>query len=137
MKAIPKQRLPLRLLRGPLCGLLLFAAMSLLLAYLTGEGSIPMDATGPLLYAVLAFSALAAGAVCGGNGKRGLLTGAILAFLCIMTKAVLHSEEIFRVSTLIDLLCILPCAWIGSCIFHKKRRVNTKRNHRIQLRNYK
>lgn len=137
MKPVQKQRMWIQLIRGPIIGMVLFALLSMALAYLTGEGTIPMEMADPVLHGMLALSSLIAGALCGGAGKRGLMTGVILCVCCLLAKAFLNSGALFNVFSMIDLLCILPAAWLGSCIFHKKCHVNTNRNHQKWRRNNK
>ena len=137
MKTVPKQSMSIRYLRGPIFGIVLFAALSLALACFTGNGTITLKLASLALYGVLVLSSLIAGALCGGAGKRGMMTGVILSICCLLVKAFLNSGSVFTVSSMVDLLCILPASWLGSCIFHKKRPVNTNRNRQIRRRNYK
>lgn len=137
MKSIVKPTRRLAILRGPLAGLTTFAVLSFAAAKLTEQGDIPIDLAAPVMLFALLLSAVIGGALSGGAGKRGLLTGSILAALYIFGKGVFHPDAFLSSGTLIGLLCILPGAWIGSCIFHKKPRGYTNRNRKKFARNYK
>ncbi len=124
------------MLRGPLAGLMSFAVLSFAAAKLTEEGSLPMEMASPVMLGALLLSAVIGGALSGGAGKRGLLTGCLLALIYVLGKGIFHPEAFFASETLIGFLCILLGAWLGSCIFHKKPRNYTKRDHKNRRRNY-
>lgn len=137
MRSMVKPNRRLALLRGPAAGLAAFAALSFTAAELAERGILPMEIAAPSMLFLLLLSAVIGGALSGGAGKRGLLTGGILAMLYLLGKAVFRSDVFFTSETLLGLLCIIPGSWLGSCIFHKKRRDYTKRNRKNRRRNYK
>ena len=137
MKPIVKQKRGLWVLRTALCGILMFSALSFTIAQLTERSVLPMDAAQAAMYASLALSSLFAGTLSGGAGRRGLLTGTVLSAVYLAGKLLFHFDAFFTSKTLTGLVCILPAAWLGSCIFHKKQGSYTKRNRKNRRRNYK
>ncbi len=137
MNSVMKQKRGFWLLRSVLCGIIIFAGLSFAAAELTERSVLPMEAAVPALLIALSLAALFAGALNRGAGKRGLLTGVSLAVLFLMGKLVFHLEAFFTSGTLLGAFLIVISAWLGSCIFHKKRGKYTNRNRRNQGRNYK
>ena len=125
------------MLRGPLAGLMSFAVLSFAAAKLTEEGSLPMEMASPVMLGALLLSAVIGGALSGGAGKRGLITGASLALIYFIGKLIFHSDSFFTSMTLLGAIVIVISAWLGSCIFHKKGGKYTKRNHKKQSKNYR
>lgn len=137
MRSMGNHRRGLTVLRGPVLGVLSFAALSYLAAELVVRGVLPAEAAGPAMLLSLLLASVFAGACSGGAGKRGMFTGGILAILYLLGKAAFHPDAFFDLKTLFGLLCTLPGAWLGSCIFHKNKGCYTKRNHKNRRKIYK
>lgn len=120
-----------RLLLSLLFAVTVIISFSVLMAYLMQCGIVPI-AWGQFVTLIsTSLGAIAAGAVSGGKGRKGLLTGAVLAIAWCFWRLAANPVLLFRVNTLLEVgFCVL-CSWIGSCIFHKNKKRNTKRNRRL------
>ena len=109
---------------------LITALVSLLFGYLVQCGFAPEVFLRAFGMISISAGACAAGAISGGGGKRGVLVGALIAVIWSVWRMTTNPSSFMMVYTWIEIaLCILfSCA--GSCIFHKKRKGNTKRNRR-------
>ena len=108
---------------------LVMAAAALLFAYLMQNGFLPITWSTILQLSSLSFAALAAGKASGESGRRGAMIGAVLALIWCIWRAATKAEVIFSIYTIAEILLCILCSWLGSCIFHKKRKGYTKRNH--------
>ena len=111
-----------------LAGVLVFTTASLLGAYALKSDLLPMEAAGLVAVSSLAIGAITAGAMTGGEGKRALITGCGLLFLYLILRLVISAETFLSIRTVIGMAICIICPGLGSCIFHKKPRHNTKRN---------
>ena len=104
--------------------------ITMLAANLMQRGVLPTAWSRTAVLTAISLSAITAGAISDGKGRNGFLVGALFALLWGLWRVLVNPASLFRLSTLSEMgLCIL-CSWGGSCIFHKSKQRNTKRNQR-------
>ena len=110
---------------------LIVAGISLLFAYLIHKGSIPVAWDHAVRMAALSAAAFSVGMVAHRAGRKGIVIGTGLSLIWFVWKVCTNTEAAFTMNTVTEIaLCIL-FSMVASCIFHKKKRGYTKRNHRI------
>ena len=130
LKQRMKQKTALGMLVPSAAGIVSFALLSLLTAYAVHAGYLPTELIRPAALVALALASVLSGMLCGGEGKRGILTGTLLCVLYLIWKLTASSDNSLSVYTLIGCGITLLCPFAASCIFHKKRRGYTRRNQR-------
>lgn len=107
---------------------LVMAAFALLFAYLMQNGFVPITWSAMFQLGSLSIASLAAGKASGESGRRGALIGAVLALIWCIWRAATKADALISIYTIAEILLCILCSWLGSCIFHKKRKGYTKRN---------
>lgn len=105
-------------------------AVSLLSAYLMQSGIVPLEWDHGSALLSIGLGALAAGGFAGGSGKHGLMIGVAIALMWCLGRGITDLTSLLGVRTISGIALCIVSSWIGSCIFHKKKRRNTKRNRR-------
>ena len=130
MKRKGRTRTVLRLILPSMLGATIIAGASLLFAYFMQLGMMPIAWDYPAALAAVLFGACAVGMTSEGIGKRGILSGTVLAMMWSAWKSCCWETSPVSIHMLSEIaLCIL-ISWGSSCIFHKNKQSYTKRNRR-------
>lgn len=127
-KKAEKQMMIWQLLLSMLVGAAVYALFSLMSAYGIREGWLPIEAKRAAALTALLISTASIAAV-GRGGRASFALGIFYAALFLIWKILsVGLQQIGWETGIGTFICIL-CPWLFSCIFHKRRRKNTKRNH--------
>lgn len=109
-----------------------------LAAWGVGESKLPDGYLSAYAGTALFLGALVAGACAPATGGRriwdGLIVGCALAALLILSKLLAEQEAVFGIHTWISVAICLVGGGLGSCIFHKRLRRNTRSKPRRRHR---
>ena len=128
-KSAGGKRGALKLMSSLCCGAAAFAGAAAVFAWTIQKGALPVESVKAIALTSLFIGAAATGCVLPPGGRNGLLAGGILA-LCYLLWKLIGPEEFTTVMTLIGTGICVFVPWVISCIFHKGRKNNTKRNRR-------
>ena len=103
---------------------------TMLASYLMQRGLLPAAWSRTAVLVSVSLSAAAAGVISGGKGRSGCLLGVFFALLWCLWRGIANPASLLRLSTLLEMGSCILCGFVGSCIFHKKQKRNTKRNQR-------
>lgn len=120
-----------RALLSLLIGAAVYALLCLLTAYGIQNEWFPMETMHAAAPAALIVSA-AAIAVVGRGGRECVLLGVSYAALYLIWRFASCGMQAMVSETGIGVLICALCPWVFSCIFHKSKRSNTKRNRKVR-----
>lgn len=109
-------------------GVLTFAASALLGAGAVHGGVIPAGETMALSWLALALGAGAVGLALPEGGRTGLIAGGLFALCFVLWKLAASDASFWTGLTGAEATLCAVIPWLVSCIFHRRKNANTKRN---------